>query len=88
MNSPFVNAEAERAGERIIRSGATDAERVRLVYRLALGREPSAVEADVVMKFIEESKIGQKSNNFPDFWAPLLPELLRRLPYPWRSGGA
>ena len=61
MNSPFVNAEAERAGERIIRSGVSDAERVRLVYRLALGREPSAVEADVVMKFIEESKTGQKS---------------------------
>ena len=61
MNSPFVNAEAGRAGERIIRSGATDAERVRLVYRLALGREPSAVEADVVMKFIEESKTGEKS---------------------------
>ena len=61
MNSPFVNAEAERAGERIIRYGATDAERVRLVYRLALGREPSAVEADVVMKFIEESKTGEKS---------------------------
>ncbi len=61
MNSPFVNAEAERAGERIIRYGATDAERVRLVYRLALGREPSAVEVDVVMKFIEESKTGEKS---------------------------
>jgi len=61
MNSPFVNAEAERAGERIIRSGVSDAERVRLVYRLALGREPSAVEADVVMKFIEEPKTGQKS---------------------------
>ena len=61
MNSPFVNAEAKRAGERIIRSGATDAERVRLVYRLALGREPSAAEADVVMKFIEESKVGEKS---------------------------
>ena len=61
MNSPFVNAEAERAGERISRSGVTDAERVRLAYRLALGREPSAVEADVVMKFIGESKTGQKS---------------------------
>ena len=61
MNSPFVNAEAERAGERIIRSGVSDAERVRLVYRLALGREPSAVEVDVVMKFMEESKTGQKS---------------------------
>ena len=61
MNSPFVNAEAKRAGERIIRSGATDAERVRLVYRLVLGRDPSAVEADVVMKFIEESKAGEKS---------------------------
>ena len=71
MNSPFVNAEAERAGERIIRSGTTDAERVRLVYRLALGREPSAVEADVVMKFIEESKAGEKSGA----WAALVHSL-------------
>jgi len=61
MNSPFVNAEAERAGERISRNGVTDAERVRLAYRLALGREPSAVEADVVMKFIGKSKTDQKS---------------------------
>ena len=61
MNSPFVNAEAVRAGERIIRSGATDADRVRLIYRLALGREPSTAEADVVMRFIEESKAGEKS---------------------------
>ena len=71
MNSPFVNAEAKRAGERIIRSGATDAERVRLVYRLALGREPSAAEADVVMKFIEESKVGEKSGA----WSALIHSL-------------
>ncbi|HIM68639.1 MAG TPA: DUF1553 domain-containing protein, partial [Verrucomicrobia bacterium] len=64
MNSPFVNAEAERAGERISRNGVTDAERVRLAYRLALGREPSAVEADVVMKFIGKSKTGQKSRTW------------------------
>jgi len=64
MNSPFVNAEAERAGERISRNGVTDAERVRLAYRLALGREPSAIEADVVMKFIGKSKTGQKSRTW------------------------
>ena len=64
MNSPFVNAEAERAGERISRNGVTDAERVRLAYRLSLGREPSAIEADVVMKFIGKSKIGQKSRTW------------------------
>jgi hypothetical protein len=71
MNSPFVNAEAVRAGERIIRSGATDAERVRLIYRLALGREPSAAETDVVMRFIEESKAGEKSG----VWSALVHSL-------------
>jgi len=60
-----------RAGERIIRSGATDAERVRLIYRLALGREPSAAETDVVMKFIEESKAGEKSG----VWSALVHSL-------------
>ena len=64
MNSPFVNAEAERAGKRISRNGVTDAERVRLAYRLALGREPSAIEADVVMEFIGKSKTGQKSRTW------------------------
>jgi len=37
---------------------------VRLAYRLALGREPSAIEADVVMKFIGKSKTGQKSRTW------------------------
>jgi len=55
LNSPFVNGEAQRAGERIERLGHTDAERVRLAYRLTLGREPSASEVEVAMTFVSNT---------------------------------
>ena len=58
MNSPFVNAEAKRAGEHIAGLDAPDADRVRLVYRLALGREPRADEAGLALEFVGQTEAG------------------------------
>ena len=51
MNSPFVIAQAKRAGERIAGMAASDAARVRLAYRLALGRDPRPDEAALAVEF-------------------------------------
>ncbi|MBC8243549.1 MAG: DUF1553 domain-containing protein [Verrucomicrobia bacterium] len=51
MNSPFVIAQAKRAGERIAGMAASDAVRVRLAYRLALGRDPRPDEAALAVEF-------------------------------------
>ena len=58
MNSPFVNAEAKRAGEHIAGLDAPDADRVRLAYRLALGREPTADEAGLALEFVGQTEAG------------------------------
>ncbi len=55
LNSPFVNEGARLAGSRIKRIGNTDVERLRLAYRLMLGREPSVAEVEVAMTFVSNS---------------------------------
>ena len=55
LNSPFVNEGARLAGARIKRIGNTDVERLRLAYRLTLGREPSGAEVEVAMTFVSNS---------------------------------
>jgi len=67
MNSPFVNAEAKRAGERIAGFDAPNAGRVRLAYRLALGREPTEDEADMALEFVGQVESGA--------WAALMHSL-------------
>ena len=77
LNSPFVNKEAKRAGERIERLGHTDAERVRLAYRLTLGREPSAAEAEVAMAFVSDAVSSEE--NRP--WASLAHSLISSIQF-------
>ena len=77
LNSPFVNEEAKRAGERIEQFGHTDAERVRLAYRLTLGREPSAFEAQVAMAFVSDAVPSAK--NRP--WAALAHSLISSIQF-------
>jgi len=57
MNSPFVIAQAKRAGERITGMAASDAGRVRLAYRLALGREPRPDEAALAVEFAGQAGV-------------------------------
>ena len=77
LNSPFVNKEAKRAGERIERLGHTDVERVRLAYRLMLGREPSAAEAEVAMAFVSDAVSSEE--NRP--WASLAHSLISSIQF-------
>ena len=77
LNSPFVNEEAKRAGERIEQFNHTDAERVRLAYRLTLGREPSAFEAQVAMAFVSDTVPSAK--NRP--WAALAHSLISSIQF-------
>ena len=63
LNSPFVNSEANLAGERIKRLAKTDIERIRFAYLLTLGREPSASEFEVALKFLlNETSLGESHN--------------------------
>jgi hypothetical protein len=55
LNSPFVNAETRRAGERLARIDATDTVRLRIAYRLVLGRPPRADEAGLALEFLGQA---------------------------------
>ena len=54
MNSPFVHQQAEAAAERLIEEApeATPAEKIGLVYRRVLGREPTETERRLSSEFI------------------------------------
>ncbi|HJO10237.1 MAG TPA: DUF1553 domain-containing protein, partial [Verrucomicrobiota bacterium] len=68
LNSPFVNAETRRAGKRLARIDATDTVRLRLAYRIVLGREPRVDEAGLALEFLGQTDAGR--------WAALLHSLL------------
>ena len=58
-----MNSEANLAGERIKRLAKTDIERIRFAYLLILGREPSASEFEVALKFLlNETYLGESHN--------------------------
>ena len=50
LNSPFVVEQAKALAKRA--SGKTDADRIRSLYRLALGRDPTAEELKLGLEFI------------------------------------
>ncbi|MDP6892015.1 MAG: DUF1553 domain-containing protein, partial [Verrucomicrobiota bacterium] len=72
LNSPFVNSEANVAGERIKRIAETDIERIRFAYLLTLGREPSPSEFEVAMKFVLNKKPFKKSHD----WSSLIHSII------------
>ena len=53
MNSPLVRNQAKHFAERLLANGS-DAERVRLGYRVALGREPTELEISETLSFVRE----------------------------------
>ena len=56
MNHPFVIEQSQHAAEALLQSGdARVLEMVELAYRKALGRRPSAVEADLAIEFLGDS---------------------------------
>ena len=72
LNSPFVNTEANLAGERIKRIAETDIERIRFAYLLTLGREPSPSEFKVAMKFVLNKNSFEKSHD----WSSLIHSII------------
>jgi hypothetical protein len=73
LNSPFMNAEARRAGGRLARVDTTDTLRVRMAYRLVLGREPRADEAGLALEFLGQTDTGD--------WTALLHSLFASLDF-------
>jgi hypothetical protein len=57
LNHPFPAEQARYAAERLLAEKLPhDAARIRKAYRLTLGREPTAGERDVAMRFLAKSK--------------------------------
>ena len=54
LNSPFIEAQAKRLGARSGVTSADDEERIRVIYRLAYQREPSAAELALAKGFVDE----------------------------------
>jgi hypothetical protein len=65
LNDRFIRARAEDLASRLAREAGEDtAAQVRLGWRLALGREPSAVELKSGVEFIQ-TQIAQRSTREP-----------------------
>jgi len=54
LNSPFIEAQAKRLSARSGVTSADDEERIRVIYRLAYQREPSAAELALAKGFVDE----------------------------------
>ena len=54
LNSPFIEAQAKRLGARSGVTSGDDEERIRVIYRLAYQREPSAEELALAKGFVDE----------------------------------
>ncbi len=54
LNGDFTTQQARHLAARLAREAATDRERVRLAYRLALSREPTAKESARVLAFLAD----------------------------------
>jgi hypothetical protein len=56
LNSEEVMDAAHATGARLLNEATTDKDRIRLAFRLALGRKPTAKEARLARRFIESSQ--------------------------------
>ena len=59
LNSPEVKAAAAAMSERLMKAAKTDAERIDLAWRLALGRLPTEKERDRAVKFLQNSPLSE-----------------------------
>ena len=54
LNSPFIEAQARRLAKRVEVRAVADESRIRVMYRLAYQREPSAEELDLAKRFVDD----------------------------------
>ncbi|MGE3819163.1 MAG: DUF1549 and DUF1553 domain-containing protein, partial [Isosphaeraceae bacterium] len=54
LNSPFVQEQAERWADRLLRDFSSQADRITRAYRVALGRPPTDDEVEVGLDFLRE----------------------------------
>jgi len=59
LNSPEVKAAATAMSDRLMKNAKTDAERIDLAYRIALGRPPTDTERDRAAKFLQDSPLSE-----------------------------
>ncbi len=55
LNSPFAIEQASKFAKRVLAEEATDQQRVRRAYRLALSRAPTDAETDATIQFLDET---------------------------------
>jgi hypothetical protein len=74
MNSPFVEQQAAALRDRVLSGDArTTPDRIRLLYRAALARDPSEDECRLTESFIEDAPLEESS---PQAWRELAQALL------------
>ena len=67
MNNPFVVETASQFASRLVAEQPDDAQaRVQLAYRLALTREATSEEVDMVLAFIDSMKRKQQQSDVPE----------------------
>jgi hypothetical protein len=54
MNSPFVMYQARESARRLLAAASDDEGRLRLLYRLALGRSPTSAESRTALRYLRE----------------------------------
>ena len=59
LNAPETTRAATALSERLMKAAKTDAERVDLAWRLALGRPPTETERDRAAKFLQDSPLSE-----------------------------
>ncbi len=71
MNSSFMIEQSRHFAERVLADeGMSDADRVELAYRLALGRSPTSAQSTGALKFIKETAAAENPNAEIKAWLP------------------
>ena len=66
MNDPFVHKQADNFAVRVGMAFADDAKRIEYAYRLAFGRQPSAVETNKGLAYLRDIRSDLAEINQPE----------------------
>ncbi len=68
LNNPFVLAQAEGLAERVVEQAPNDAERLELMYRITLSRNPTAAENSRSLRALQSFKERMTDNKEKQAW--------------------